>query len=636
MGIRVDNVRALALAPNGDIYVSIERFDSFLAELVYKSTDNGTTWIYASNGLSGVEFNSMVAGSNGDIFVGSDGYGVFRSTNAGHDWASVLGTPNTAGAHISALASNGAGYIFAASYLGIARSTNNGDTWVQLNTGLLEPYVRSLAIAPNGHIFGAAWSAGILRSTDNGTMWKSVYSGVNDHTVFVTPDGTVFFAEEWNTGGAIRRSTDDGSTWTVVSGLPATSQFQVRAFAAVPGGGTLMSYSEDGVRLTPDNGTTWLRRNSGLRALTVKALHLHRSGVVLAGTFGAGIFRSFNGRDWQQSNDGAPGIYVTSIASNSKGTVFATSWDAGIFKSTDAGLTWTSVRNDLSGSALVVDAEDAIVAGTYGRIYRSTDDGNTWAGSDTGLVSWWVNCIGASPNGHIFVGTDYGFFRTKDNGVTWDTLGQNWGIPSLAINSLGTIYIPNGQGGGILRSTDDGDSWSVIGSGLGGPGNPIYCAAATDLFANAPAGVYHSTNGGDTWTPVGTGLPSNFVNTLSRDSSGHLLAGTWGNAVYRTEASITAVNENREFMPKTFSLIQNYPNPFNASTVISYEVRSPAHVSLKVFNLLGEEIATLADGWKNSGMYRVTWDGSNSPTGVYLFRLESRGFTETRKSTLIR
>ena len=74
-------------------------------------------------------------------------------------------------------------------------------------------------------------------------------------------------------------------------------------------------------------------------------------------------------------------------------------------------------------------------------------------------------------------------------------------------------------------------------------------------------------------------------------------------------------------VPSGFRLEQNYPNPFNPSTVISYQLAEVSHVSLKVFNILGAEVATLVEGQKEAGRYTVNWNASNLPSGVYLYEL---------------
>ena len=95
-------------------------------------------------------------------------------------------------------------------------------------------------------------------------------------------------------------------------------------------------------------------------------------------------------------------------------------------------------------------------------------------------------------------------------------------------------------------------------------------------------------------------------------------------------------------IPKDFALNQNYPNPFNPSTLISYDLnKSMTNVSLKIYNLLGQEVKTLVDGPQDAGFYRVEWDstddsGHQMATGVYFYRLQAGAQTQTRKMVLLK
>jgi hypothetical protein len=90
------------------------------------------------------------------------------------------------------------------------------------------------------------------------------------------------------------------------------------------------------------------------------------------------------------------------------------------------------------------------------------------------------------------------------------------------------------------------------------------------------------------------------------------------------------------WLPHDFFLGQNYPNPFNPSTTIEFSVPRSTFVTLKVFNLLGQEIATLAAQEFKAGSYRVDWNASVAPSGVYFYRLSAVSFVETKKMLLLR
>jgi len=94
--------------------------------------------------------------------------------------------------------------------------------------------------------------------------------------------------------------------------------------------------------------------------------------------------------------------------------------------------------------------------------------------------------------------------------------------------------------------------------------------------------------------------------------------------------SVAEVDESGN-NPNTFSLFQNYPNPFNPTTSIEYRVGSSEYVTLKVYDVLGREVATLVNEEKLPGEYEIEFDGSQLSSGIYFYKLTSGNFIETKK-----
>jgi hypothetical protein len=99
---------------------------------------------------------------------------------------------------------------------------------------------------------------------------------------------------------------------------------------------------------------------------------------------------------------------------------------------------------------------------------------------------------------------------------------------------------------------------------------------------------------------------------------------------------LTDVKDNISNLPESFSLSQNYPNPFNPSTTISYSLPKSGHTTLKVFNILGNEVANLVNEDKAAGQYNVKFDASNLPSGIYFYKIQSGSFVETKKMILLK
>jgi hypothetical protein len=155
-----------------------------------------------------------------------------------------------------------------------------------------------------------------------------------------------------------------------------------------------------------------------------------------------------------------------------------------------------------------------------------------------------------------------------------------------------------------------------------------------DIYAGTNRGVFRSTDRGASWTSLNSGLGDTSIRALEvfRPGGGaeYIFAGT-ANGVYRSMMQITAVRVHATFVPSSYQLLQNYPNPFNPSTVVEFAVPRREHVSIKIFNVLGQFVATLVDDELSAGRHSVRWDASGVSSGVYFYRLQSTDFSETKK-----
>ena len=88
--------------------------------------------------------------------------------------------------------------------------------------------------------------------------------------------------------------------------------------------------------------------------------------------------------------------------------------------------------------------------------------------------------------------------------------------------------------------------------------------------------------------------------------------------------------------PDKFILNQNYPNPFNPSTVLSYNLKTDAEVKLTVFNLVGQSVQVLVDGFQSTGYYEVNFDATNLPAGIYLYKLQVGEYSSVKRMTLVK
>jgi hypothetical protein len=134
------------------------------------------------------------------------------------------------------------------------------------------------------------------------------------------------------------------------------------------------------------------------------------------------------------------------------------------------------------------------------------------------------------------------------------------------------------------------------------------------------------TNYGGAW-PV-------FAVDLDADGDTDILTtASTGNKVSWLENTTIVVNTQDEFfnLPENFFLAQNYPNPFNPSTKISYQIPELSYVTLKIYDVLGNEIATLVNEEKPASEYEVEFNASRLSSGIYFYQLETESYLETKK-----
>jgi len=129
------------------------------------------------------------------------------------------------------------------------------------------------------------------------------------------------------------------------------------------------------------------------------------------------------------------------------------------------------------------------------------------------------------------------------------------------------------------------------------------------------------------------------TNALTITDTLQLLNGSTLSGTYTAGTTITGtvtVEENHLGMPREYSLQQNYPNPFNPSTNFTYQVAREGFVSVKVYNILGEEVATLVNEVKQTGTYPATWNAAGFGSGIYFCKMQTGSFTATKKMLLVK
>ena len=200
----------------------------------------------------------------------------------------------------------------------------------------------------------------------------------------------------------------------------------------------------------------------------------------------------------------------------------------------------------------------------------------------------------------------------------------NWSLMAMMLNNWG--FSP----ANVPQQPAQAGNWWWCDDSVYNLGNPEVWPRVTGASYTNPTLLTASIEGlplGDlNWFPA--------KKTLWQSNQSAITA--WIVAENETKYQITSVKPTDGTRPLHFALDQNYPNPFNPSTEIQYSLGSSAPVTLKIFNVLGEEVATLVNGPQNAGMHKVTFDASRLPSGVYMYQLRAGANSATRKMMLVK
>ena len=396
------------------------------------------------------------------------------------------------------------------------------------------------------------------------------------------------------------------------------------------------------------------------------------------GVSGTIIHSSDGGNNWVFQNSNTENT-IADVFFLDRNLGWASSWNTSIIPfgtllliTTDGGQNWASepYREDnlFITSILFLDSLNGWMVSKPHSIVKTTNGGLNWdqAKVDTSLFAFFpvLNIT--------FYNSNYGYAcggAIDGAGVVWSTSngGDNWfainpsEAPPDPISQVHTFDSLNviGMGGdrelfgvGLIRTSNGGSFWEYEDIGIQGFGSTLDFRTENEAWSalGGQQKFIYSLDAGDTWTQIPTPDSSTIFDVNFPDSLHGFAVGREGAILKYKPPIVDVVSDYQGVTPQSFELYQNYPNPFNSSTKIKYtipnviagETKQSHLVTIKVYDVLGDEIVTLVNEEKPAGSYEVGFDATGLPSGIYFYRLQvyapgSIGsYIETKKMVIVK
>ena len=366
------------------------------------------------------------------------------------------------------------------------------------------------------------------------------------------------------------------------------------------------------------------------------------------------ILRTTNGGSmWQLLPTGVSNAFDAVRFVNSD-TGFAFARGSIVFKTTNGGISW--LQSSVSGiigifrSVSFPDPNKGYAVGYFVNganlssfIAKTTNAGSTWQVQQFDTITSLNGIHFPDANTGYAIGSKNNFggviLKTTDGGTIWEsqTSGSAYGLHSVYFTDSNTGYA-TGENGTIIKTTNGGNNWTAQTSGTNRYLTSVYFGDANTGYAvsgfPSEGAIMKTTDAGNTWSSQTTVMDG--LNSICLvDANTGYAVGDGGLILKTTNGGVTRIKE--KIVERTdFRLQQNYPNPFNPTTTIQFSVPQSGFVVLKVFDVLGEEVASLVSEQLGPGSYATRWKPAGNASGVYFYRLQAGTSVETKKLLLFR
>ena len=449
--------------------------------------------------------------------------------------------------------------------------------------------------------------------------------------------------------GLIRNTTNAGSTWN--DQTVGSANMNGVSFVGV--NGTAVGNSGQIIRTT-NSGTSWTTQTSNTSFVLYAVSFLDANNGIVAG-WGEIVRTTNGGTNWASvdvSTMTANKLFGISFPHSTNGT--AVGEGGKILRTTNGGTSWTEQTSGTVNTLNAVsftDANNGTAVGVSGTILKTTNGGTNWSLQTVGTAD--LNGVSfTDANNGTAVGANGTILRTINGGTNWTT--QTSGTTN---NLYGVSFTDADKGtavgiaGTILRTTNGSLPVEITSftARLNGSNIDLNWKTATEVNnygfeIERIAEVNQSLqgNGSFAWKKIGfvegngtTNAPKSY-SYIDNTANGKVVyrlkqIDRDGKFEYSKEVEVTIANT-----PKEFSLLQNYPNPFNPTTMIGYQISVNGYVSLKVYDAVGREVATLVNKVKEAGNYSASFDATKLSSGIYFAKLQSGENVQLKKMVLMK
>jgi hypothetical protein len=598
----------LAVSPSNPLYMYTSRGNT-----LYRTTDGGATnWsLLTTPPGSGPITSICIHPSNPNtIWTTSSGYTagnkVYRSNDGGYTWTNISGNLPNVPANTVVYQTNSPERLYVGTDIGVYYRDLTTQDWQDFNTGLANVIVNELEIQ---------YAVNKIRAATYGRgVWESDLVQLQGRIIASSPASVTFGRREVGSISDTLHITvgSYGTDTVTVSNIvqPGNNFILVNPptlpLIIPPGHSvTLMALFSPQSRGTIRDSVIFVSNATNGPATTV----LEGYGVIIGRAQGGVLYATSTSPSSQLYSVNTLNGSVTPIGSLGVAEI--------------QGLTFRPTSEELIGLVTTTSNTKLYrVSGGYGdvlewktipipnmRAIAFTPGDTLYGGSMTGRLYR----INPTTLDTTYIGTAAGIVYASFSFSP--TTGTLWASVRPPIANRDRIYTVNTRTGEatLVGSTGDG---AITPSITFSPLGTLYGLKGFSSQINTLISI-------DTLTGVGTTIGSTGISGL--------LA-----IAMRSDSVVTPVSRQEQGVPLTYRLHQNYPNPFNPTTTLSFDIPYSSFAILKVYNVLGQEVATLVNEVKQPGRHSVVFDAGNLPGGMYFYRLTAGEFVQARKLMLLR